>query len=130
MKIQKDNHRGKHNPYNVPRKRTPTGLVVDYHAAKKFNPYSNANRSNGHADLRSKASKSPRISGRELKLYVWTEFCPSISSGMAIAVSHSKEHAMKIIVEELGFTPWQWGDLEIYPVNYFMCSAVTGGDAI
>ena len=51
----------------------------------------------------------------ELKLYVWTGFCPDYTDGMAFAIAETVEQARSYVTGymETEPMPGDWGDLEI-----------------
>jgi len=53
----------------------------------------------------------------KLKLFVWSEFCPGYSKGLAFAVAESEEEAMELIREKHGCEPHSWGELEVLPLD-------------
>ena len=62
----------------------------------------------------------------ELKLFVWNEFSPDYTVGLAFAIAETEEEARKLVIEEYGMDACSWGILEIKaiePCGY----AVAGG---
>jgi len=53
---------------------------------------------------------------RELKLYIWTEFEPDYSNGLAFAIAETVEEAQEMIMAQQGYEIQNWGKLEI---NHF-----------
>ena len=64
---------------------------------------------------------------RELKLYVWTGFCPDYTGGLAFAIAHDEAEARKLVEVEKGYEPMDWGDLAIYPLTSPIAKYVNGG---
>ena len=63
------------------------------------------------------------------QLYVWNEFNPDYTDGLAFAIARSEEEAKGMIAEEMGFTLREraWGSLSIHPLNKPVAFAVSGG---
>jgi len=63
-----------------------------------------------------------------LKLFVWDEYSPDCSSGLAFAIAENKNEAMKLVAEKLGDTIEEidWGPLNIFPISKIAFS-VEGG---
>lgn len=62
----------------------------------------------------------------KLKLFVWTDFCPDYTSGLAVALAPNTETAMKMIKEQRGYEP-TWGELHVHNVNDQTAYSVAGG---
>lgn len=60
------------------------------------------------------------------KLFVWTDFCPDYTSGLAFAVAKDEDEA-RTLVKDVHGEPYQWGDLTVYPLNKSIAFAVSGG---
>lgn len=64
---------------------------------------------------------------KNLKLYVWPNFAPDYSKGLAFAIAESEEEAKKLIYEQTGieheegseFCPEYpiWGIMEVHPIE-------------
>jgi hypothetical protein len=65
---------------------------------------------------------------KKLKLYVWRDFCPSWSGGLAFAIAYDEEDAKKLVEKSLGMTPSCWGELTVYPLTRKIAESVSGGD--
>lgn len=52
----------------------------------------------------------------ELKLYIWTGFCPDYTDGMAFAVAETEEEARLLVTRWFDSTPYEWGELETTPI--------------
>lgn len=63
----------------------------------------------------------------KLKLFVWTEFCPDYSSGLAFAIAKNEADARKQIEEKRGFRTSEWGTLTIHLLTRRFSEAVSGG---
>jgi len=64
----------------------------------------------------------------ELKLFVWTKFCPDYTDGLAFAIAENETQARNLIKETLVFEPGPWGPLSIYPLTKRIAFCVPGGD--
>ena len=64
---------------------------------------------------------------QELKLYVWTGFCRDYSAGLAFAIAHDEVEARKLVAEECGWEPMNWGDLSIHPLTSPIAKSACGG---
>ena len=67
---------------------------------------------------------------KKLRLYIWTEFCPDWSDGIAFAVAESENEARAMIIKNLGFDPANsegWGNLRIVKTNVKLAYAICGG---
>jgi hypothetical protein len=62
-----------------------------------------------------------------LALYVWTQFSPDYSGGLAVALAHNESLARDQIETAMGYNPSDWGDLEVHPLDKPMAAAVSGG---
>jgi hypothetical protein len=65
--------------------------------------------------------------GNKLQLYIWTDFCPDYTPGLAFAVAETKEEAEHLIEKEHGFEVYNWGTLEVRPLNVKTARCVYGG---
>lgn len=63
----------------------------------------------------------------ELKLYLFTHFSPDYTSGLAFAIAMDEVHARELIEKDLGYSPYDWGNLSIHALNEPIASAVSGG---
>lgn len=63
----------------------------------------------------------------KLRLYVWRDFCPDHTSGIAFAIAKDETEARTLVREFHGREPYQWGDLSSYPVTRKIAFAITGG---
>jgi len=62
-----------------------------------------------------------------LRLFVWTEFCPDYSSGLAFAIAKDETDARKLIERQRGYEVFTWGKLNIYPLTRRIAQSVSGG---
>jgi hypothetical protein len=62
-----------------------------------------------------------------LKLFVWTDFCPDYTGGLAVAIAKDIEEAQQLIVKHRGFEVYSWGNLHVYPLTKKMAECVSGG---
>ena len=63
----------------------------------------------------------------ELKLFIWTGFCPDYTGGLAFAIAKDETEARKLIEEKKGLQPYEWGDLEIKSLKKRIARCVCGG---
>lgn len=64
----------------------------------------------------------------ELKLFVWTEFEPDYTDGLAFAIAETEEEAKELVIKEkYGSVPRKWGNLEILSLNEKTARSVEGG---
>jgi len=63
----------------------------------------------------------------KLKLFIWTDFEPNYSGGLAFAIAKDEADAKKLIREEHGFEIRDWGTLEIRSLCYRFAQSVGGG---
>lgn len=65
---------------------------------------------------------------KKLKLFVWTDFSPDWTSGLAFAIAKDEEEAKKLVRGEHGIvSDREWGSLEVHELNSPIAFAVTGG---
>jgi len=63
----------------------------------------------------------------KLRLFIWTEFCPDYTSGLAFAIAKDETDARKQVTKKFGWEPYQWGTLEIRPLDKRVARCVSGG---
>ena len=63
----------------------------------------------------------------KLRLFVFTDFCPDYTSGLAFAIASDEPDARRQIEKKLGYTPNDWGDLTIRALSRRYAEAVAGG---
>ena len=63
------------------------------------------------------------------KLFVWKGFSPDYTDGLAFAVADNEEEARELVIEDIGWSPTEWGTLTVYDdLNEFSYGfAVSGG---
>lgn len=64
---------------------------------------------------------------KKLKLFIWTEFCPDYSDGLAFAIAKDEAEARKLIIKNRGYEPYEWGDLEVRRLDHRVVRCVNGG---
>jgi len=64
---------------------------------------------------------------KKLKLFVWTEFCPDYSGGLAFALARDETDARKLVENDRGMSVYEWGELHIYPATKRHAESVSGG---
>ncbi len=62
-----------------------------------------------------------------MKLYVWTGFCPDYTDGLAVAVAESIEQAQRLVTENKGYEPFEWGVLQVFELTEPRAFCVSGG---
>ena len=62
-----------------------------------------------------------------LRLFVWTDFSPDYTSGLAFAIAKNEAEARKLIEKKRGYEVYTWGDLKIYPLTKRIARSVSGG---
>lgn len=62
-----------------------------------------------------------------LKLFIWTGFSPDYSSGLAFAIAKDEMEAKILVEEKRGCEIYDWGTLEIRPINRRVARSVSGG---
>ena len=65
---------------------------------------------------------------KKLQLYVWTDFAPGYTSGLAFAIASNEQDARELITKDVGFEAEEWGELKIYPLNAPIAKAIYGAD--
>lgn len=63
----------------------------------------------------------------KMKLFIWTEFSPDYSDGLAFAIAKDEPEARKLIEKEYGFSPSNWGTLEVRILTRKIARCVSGG---
>lgn len=64
---------------------------------------------------------------KTLKLYVWTNFCPDYTGGLAFAIAENEEKARELIKKQHYYEPYEWGDLAVHSLNKKIAYSVSGG---
>ena len=63
----------------------------------------------------------------KLKLYVFTDFCPDYTCGLAFALANDEVEARNQIAAQHGWHPADWGNIHILPLNQPCAFSVSGG---
>lgn len=63
----------------------------------------------------------------KLKLFVWTDFSPDYTGGLAVAIAKDETEARKLIEARRGYPVYTWGDLAVYRLDQRMSASVSGG---
>jgi len=63
----------------------------------------------------------------KLKLFVWTEFQPDYSGGLAFAIAETEAQAREMIEKDYSWGVSEWGTLQILPLNTPIAFQVSGG---
>lgn len=53
-----------------------------------------------------------------MELYIWTNFSPERTGGLAFAIAQNEAEARCLVIKEHGYEPMTWGDLDIRPVGW------------
>lgn len=64
---------------------------------------------------------------KKLSLYIWDEFCPDYSNGLAFAIAESESDARAEIIASRKCEVYHWGPVKVYPVNEKIAFSVSGG---
>jgi len=62
-----------------------------------------------------------------MKLFIWTNFCPDYTSGLAFAIAKDEQEARELVIKEYGYEPYEWGELEVRRVDWRVARCVYGG---
>lgn len=62
-----------------------------------------------------------------LKLFIWYDFAPDYTSGLAFAIAHSEEAARRMVIKAYGPNPSNWGELIVYSLKKPVAACVGGG---
>ena len=63
---------------------------------------------------------------KTLKLYVWDDFNPDWTSGLAFAIATSEKEAKELILKER-YDPTDWGTLTVHSLSKKIARSVSGG---
>lgn len=64
----------------------------------------------------------------QLRLYIWTDFCPDKTAGMAMAIAETVEEAKTSVKKAHGPLPvWDWGTLTIHDIEPY-ATCIDGGE--
>jgi len=73
-------------------------------------------------------NKKPKTKKRNrLKLFIWEEFSPDYTSGLAVAIARDEVEARKLIEDYRGDDVYTWGDLTIHRLDRKIARCVSGG---
>ena len=61
-----------------------------------------------------------------MKLFVWDEFAPDYSDGLAFAIAESETQARELIVDKHGYPPDVWGNVQVFELNNPIAFCVSG----
>ena len=62
-----------------------------------------------------------------MRLFVWTEFCPDYTDGLAFAIAENIEEAQTLVIKLKGYEPSDWGTVQELPVTEPRAYCVSGG---
>lgn len=62
-----------------------------------------------------------------LSLYIWTDFCPEYTDGLAFAIAKNEKMARAQIIKERGSEPHDWGTLEVRRLDFRTARSASGG---
>lgn len=54
---------------------------------------------------------------KKLKLFVWTDFAPDYSGGLAVAIAEDETEARALVLKEHSYEPYNWGKLRVWPIK-------------
>ena len=63
---------------------------------------------------------------KKLKLYVWEDFNPDWSSGLAFAIASSEKEAKDLILLDV-VEPAEWGKVTVHNLSKKIARSVSGG---
>lgn len=63
----------------------------------------------------------------QLKLFVWTDFSPDYSGGLAFAIAKDENDAREQIEKKTGYSPMDWGTLTVHRTDRRTAFSVSGG---
>ena len=63
----------------------------------------------------------------KLKLFVWTDFSPDYTPGIAFAIAYSETEARAMIEKDRGCAIAHWGTLTIHRLDRRLAKSVGGG---
>ena len=64
---------------------------------------------------------------KPLRLFVWEEFCPDYTEGIAFAIAENVEQAKWLVREHHQREPFYWGEMQEYDLTKPVAFAVKGG---
>lgn len=63
----------------------------------------------------------------KLKLFVFEEFCPDYTDGLAFAIASTEAHARELIEKERGREVCDWGKMKVCSLSEPIAFSVAGG---
>lgn len=62
-------------------------------------------------------------------IFIWEQFAPDYSDGLAFAIADTEAQARQYVIEKLGYDPSDWGPCDSYCLAEVseIAGAVTGG---
>jgi len=64
---------------------------------------------------------------KTMRLYVWTNYCPDYTGGLAFAIAENLEQAMMLVEKERGCKVYDWGTLRKFSLKASRAFCVSGG---
>jgi len=64
---------------------------------------------------------------KKYKLFIWTEFEPEYTNGLAFAIAPNEAMAKKMIEKQCELGVWKWGKLEVREIDIKVARCVSGG---
>ena len=61
------------------------------------------------------------------RLFVWADFAPDYTSGLAFAIAKNEGEARKLVMKHYGFQPHSWGELHTHSLTRSIGYGVGGG---
>jgi hypothetical protein len=62
-----------------------------------------------------------------LKLFIWRGFAHDYTDGLAFAIAKDEQEARRMVIENHGYDPGEWGQLEVRRVDRRAVASVAGG---
>jgi hypothetical protein len=73
------------------------------------------------------AEPSTPVQDVVMRLFVWNEFCPDYTAGLAFAVAADIEEAQRLVIKSEGFNPSNWGPVQVFDLKEPRAFSVFGG---
>lgn len=70
---------------------------------------------------------APSTENPELCMFVWEQFNPDYTDGLAVAITETVEQAQKLIEQSRGYEVDEWGPVQKFPVTKPIAFWVNGG---
>ena len=61
-----------------------------------------------------------------MKLFVWDEFAPDYSDGLAFAIASDENEARELIIDKKGYDPDSWGSMQVFELDKPIAFYVSG----